>query len=294
MRNAKASGRRHIGRFFAASSLLLAVAALALAGCEPFPVHLDPLSVNGRDGGGKPPSYGALMRIGAAARAGGDPANALGVFRRAAEIRPADPAAFVAIGDTLMAIGSVDEAILAYNSALARDGSDLAAQLGLGRAYLESGRPQLARVPLAQALAQSPNNPRALLLTGVGDDLAGQHPAAQASYRQGLKYAPTDPALTVNLALSLALSGDFAAAVDELLPVAMAPSGSARERQNLALIYGLAGNDTEAARIGRIDLDQASVEHNLIFYRSLRDLPADALGQAILSVAVNRRPAQAQ
>jgi Flp pilus assembly protein TadD len=295
-RSERASGRRNVFRLFRVSSLLFPVAALllALTGCEPFPAHLDPLSVNGRDGGGTPPSYDALMRIGAAADAGGDLANALGVYRRAAEIRPADPAAFLAIGDTLLKIGSVDEAILAYNSALARDGSDLAAELGLARAYLETGRPQLARVPLARALALSPNNPKGLLLTGVTEDLAGQHAVAQASYRRGLDHAPTDPALTVNLALSLALSGNFSAAIDELQPVAMAPAGSARERQSLALIYGLEGDDTEAARIGRIDLDGASVESNLAYYRTLRNLPPDSLGQAILSAAISRRPALAQ
>jgi Flp pilus assembly protein TadD len=301
MGNESASGWHNISRLSSVATLLLlravlafAVVALGLAGCEPFPVHVDPLSVNGRDGGGPPPSYAALMRIGAAARAGGDLTNALGVFRRAAEINPSDPAAFVAIGDTLIAIGSVNEAILAYNSALARDSGDLAAQLGLARAYLQTGRPQLARVPLAKASAQSPNDPKVLLLIGVTEDLAAQHAAAQASYRRGLEYSPADPALTANLALSLALSGDFSAAIDELLPLAMAPAGSTAERQTLALIYGLQGNDVEAARIGRIDLDQGSVESNLAYYRSLRDLPPDALLQAILTVAVKRPPMQSQ
>src|SRR5262249_47978056 len=188
-----------------------------------------PLSVNGRDGGGTPPSYEALMRVGAAALAGGDPVNALNVFRRAAEIRPAAPGAFVAIGDALLQIGSVDEAILAYNSALARDSNDLTAQLGLSRAYLQTGRPQLARLRLAKGWAAGPNDRRGLLLSGVPEDLAGQHAAAQSAYRQGLRYAPTNPALTVNLALSLALSSNYPAAVAELAPVAMAPAGSARE-----------------------------------------------------------------
>jgi Flp pilus assembly protein TadD len=285
---AATSVRRGVVRFLGVSMLLVPLTAMALAGCEPFPVHYDPLSVNGRDGGGKPPSYEALMRIGAAALAGGDPVNALSVFRRAAEIRPSAPGAFVAIGDALLQIGSVDEAILAYNSALARDSNDLSAQLGLSRAYLETGRPQLARVPLSKALALSPNDPKALLLSGVTEDLAGQHSAAQSTYRQGLKYAPTNPALTVNLALSLALSDNYTAAVAELAPVAMAPAGSPRERQSLALIYGLQGNEAEAARIGRIDLDQASVEHNLAIYRILRGLSPDALSRAILSAGSNR------
>jgi Flp pilus assembly protein TadD len=280
--------RPGVARFLGVSALLLPLAAMVLAGCQPFPVHYDPLSVNGRDGGGTPPSYEALMRIGAAALAGGDTTNALSVFRRAAEIRPFAPGTYVAIGDTLLQIGSVDEAILAYNSALARDGNDLAAQLGLSRAYLQTGRPELARVPLSKALAQNPNDPSALLLSGVTEDLAGQHSAAQSTYRQGLKYAPTSPALTVNLALSLALSDNYPAAIAELTPVAMAPAGSVRERQSLALIYGLEGNETEAARIGRIDLDQASVEHNLAIYRMLRELPPDALSRAILSAGSNR------
>jgi Flp pilus assembly protein TadD len=293
MRNARASGWRKVLRLFSVSLPPFSAVALAVAltACEPFPAHLDPLSMNGRDGGGKPPSYEALLRIGAAARTGGDLGDALSVYRRAAEIKPSDPTAFVAIGDTLVEIGSVDEAILAYNSALARDGSDLAAQLGLARAYLETGRPQLARLPLAQALAQSPDNPKGLLLTGVTEDLAGQHAAAQADYRRGLKSAPTDAALTVDLALSLALSGNFGAAIDVLQPVAMA--GSPRERQTLALIYGLEGNDAEAARVGGIDLDPASVQFNLAYYRTLRDLPPDALGPALLA-AGSRRPTQAQ
>jgi Flp pilus assembly protein TadD len=269
--------------------LLVSVAAIGLSGCEPFPVHYDPLSVNGRDGGGRPPSYDALMRIGQAAMAGGDPVNGLSVFRRAAEINPGAPAPFVASGDALLQIGSVDEAILAYNSALARDANNLPAQLGLGRAYLETGRPELAFVPLSQALAQSPNNPRALLLIGVAKDLAGQHVEAQAFYRRGLQYAPTNPALIVDLALSLAVSGDYAAAIGELAPVAMAPAGTAPERQSLALIYGLQGNDAEAARIGRIDLDPASVDHNLAYYQTLRVLPRDALSRAILSAGTNQQ-----
>jgi Flp pilus assembly protein TadD len=286
-------GRRGVARFLGLSTLLVPLAALALGGCEPFPVHYDPLSVNGRDGGGRPPSYEALMRIGTAALAGGDAANALSVFRRAAEINPGAPAPYVAIGDALLELGSVDEAVLAYNSALARDGDDLSAQLGLARAYLETGRPQLAQVPLAKALAQSPNDPKALLLAGVTQDLAGQHWTAQTDYRQGLKYAPTDRALTVNLALSLALSHDYSAAIGELQPVAMAPAASARERQSLALIYGLEGDEAQASRIARIDLDQASVEHNLAYYRTLRELPPEALTRAILSAGIERPPPRA-
>ena len=80
------------------------------------------------------------------------------------------------------------------------------------------------------------------------EDLAGQHWEAQAYYRDGLVRAPGDPALTVDLALSLALSGDYPNAIAVLQPLAMAPTASRQERQTLALIYGLNGNTAEAAR----------------------------------------------
>lgn len=260
----------------------------ALGGCQPFPVHLDPLSVNGRDGGGATPSYAALMRIGEAARAGGDYSNALGVFRRAAEIEPRLPEPFVAIGDTLLALGAVNEAIVAYNSALARDALFLRALHGLAKAYLETGRPELALLPLNHALAVRPDDPKLLVLLGVIEDVEGRHQQAQYYYQQGLRYAPADPALSVDLALSLALSGNFANATAILQPIAMAPSGTAQERQTLALIYGLDGSVTEAARLGRIDLDEAAVEHNLAYYRTLRELPPEARDRAVRSAGLLR------
>jgi hypothetical protein len=51
----------------------------------------------------------------------------------------------------------------------------------------------------------------------------------------------------------------------------------------LALIHGLKGNVPEAARLCRIDLDDTSVEGNLAYYQTLRELSPEARNQAILS-----------
>jgi Flp pilus assembly protein TadD len=260
-----------------------AVAMLAVAGCVASPVNLDPLSVNGRDGGGPTPTYPMLMRIGAAARAGGDLPNAVGVYRRAAEMAPQDPAPLIATGDVLLQMGNVNEAIVSYNAALVRPGDTHLAQVGLAKAFLKTGKPQLALTPLSNAIEESPGDPRLLLLLGVTKDLAGQHWEAQAYYREGLVRAPGDPALTVDLALSLALSGNYSNAIAVLQPLAISAAGTAQERQTLALIYGLNGNTAEAARLCRIDLDDASVEHNLAYYQTLRELSPEARTQAILS-----------
>ena len=259
------------------------LAALLLAGCAASPVHLDPLSVDGRDGGGPTPTYPMLMRIAAAAQSGGDLPNALGVYRRAAEMAPQDPAPLIAAGDVLLQMGNANEAIVSYDAALVRPGDTQGAQVGLARAFLKTGKPQLALTPLAKAMEASPDDPKLLLLLGVTKDLAGSHLEAQAYYRAGLVRAPGDPGLTVDLALSLAISGNYPNAISVLQPLAMSPASTAQERQTLALIYGLNGNTAEAARLGRIDLDDAAVEHNLAYYQSLRELSPEARTQAILS-----------
>ena len=209
----------------AAVLFLSLIAGAALAGCAASPVNLDPLSVNGRDGGGPVPTYPMLMRIGAAAQSGGDLPNAVGIYRRAAEMAPQDPAPLIAAGDALLQMGSVNEAIVSYNAALVRPGDTQDAQIGLAKAFIKTGKPQLALSPLSKAMEVSPDDPKLLRLIGVTKDLAGQHGEAQAYYWDGLARAPGDPALTVNLALSLALSGDYPNAIAVLQPLAMSPAG---------------------------------------------------------------------
>ncbi|MGH7039846.1 MAG: tetratricopeptide repeat protein [Stellaceae bacterium] len=271
-------------KVLAAAGLLLCSATLALGGCVRTPVHTDPLNVNGRDGGGPPLTYPALMRIGDAAREAGDFANAVNLYRRAIQLAPRDPVPFVALGGVLLRMGETNEALLAFNSALGRDPKNLAALRGQAEAYLKTGRPELALAPLGKALALQPNDPQLMLLLGVTKDQTGRHEEAQAIYRRARLIAPADPALAIDLALSLTLSGDYDGAIAVLAPVATAPSATAQERQTLSLIYGLAGDRADAARLGRVDLDEASVEHNLAYFATLRQLSPEARDRAILSL----------
>lgn len=267
-------------------SVALPLTALALAGCEDAsPIHLDPLNIGGRAGAGPEISYGALMRIGAAAHAGGDLGNAVAMYRRAAVLNSSDPAPLVAAGTILLEMGQANEAIVSLNGALERAPHDPEALRALARAYLKTGRPELAAQPLAVAYQDTPDDPKLLQLIGVADDYAGSHAEAQARYRRGLELRPGDPALVLNLALSLALTEQFGEAVQLLAPLAMAPTASARDRQTLALIYGLQGDRRAAERVARRDLDAASVAHNLTFYDTLRRLPPEARSRAILNAS---------
>jgi Flp pilus assembly protein TadD len=271
-------------RFGAAASVLFALGSVMLAGCEDVPWHTDPLSVNGRDGAGQPVNYVTLMRIGAAAHAGGDLANAVGVYRRAAEIDLTSSAPYTAAGNTLIEMGKVDDGLVAYNNALQRDPHDPEALRGLARGYLMTGKPELAGQPLAAAFQQTPDDPKLLQLIGVADDLIGQHEEAQARYRRGLELLPRDPALSLNFALSLALTGNYPEAISVLRPLATGVTSSARERLTLALIYGLQGDRRSAEQMARLDLDPESVQRNLAYYESLRRLSPEARRRAIQSL----------
>ena len=277
-------------RLAGARALCLGLGLIGLAGCQDTAsLHLDPLTTSGRDGNAPQVGYDGIMRIADASRASGDFSNAINLYRHAATMEPHKIEPLNALGGTLLEMGKVDEAILNYNAALkinARDGNALR---GLGRAYLKTGRPDLAATPLAIAYQDTPDDPKLLMLIGVADDFIGQHVAAQARYRQGQQIAPADHSLALNLALSLALSEKFDQAIAILRPIAQSPGGTPHERQTLALIYGLKGDQKAAREVARVDLDPASVDHNLAFYESLRRLPPDARSRAILSAGAAPR-----
>ena len=280
-------------RFDATASLLLALGLGVLAGCGDIPWQLDASKLNGPLNGhgvGAALDYPTLMRVGAAAEAGGDFATAVTTYRRAAAVDTTATAPLVASGNALLAMGEFNEAIVSYNSALARDQHDREALRGLARAFLMSDKPALAGEPLAVAYQDNPDDAKLLQLIGVADDFVGRHDEAQARYRRGLELTPGDPALSLNLALSLALSGNYPEAVLILRPIATAATASLRERQTLALIYGLQGNRREAEHLARMDLDAVSVQRNLAYYDSLRLLSPEARHRAIQSLGAQSKP----
>lgn len=260
----------------------LAAVCLGLAACVNTTTFVDPLAIDGRAAANRV-DYPTLMRIGVAARVGGDYANAVALFRRAAEVAPNEAVPLVAAGDTLRQMGHANEAIVAYKEALRRRPGYPLALEGLAKAFLGTGRPELALEPLKLAHQNEPNSPKVLLLLGVASDFTGQYSQAQGYYAAALKLAPKDPALSLDLAMSLALSADYDRAIAILAPIANSPLATPRDRQTLALIYGLKGDRWNAERLARMDLDPAAVQHNLAFYATLRRLSPQARAKAMLS-----------
>ena len=214
----------------------------------------------------------ALMRVADETRASGDLATALGLYRRLHDMNPADPQPLARLGSTLIQLRSYTEAAQAYRTALELAPNDPELRRGLAVVLLSLGQPEPAVIQLEKALAQDHDDARLYSALGVARDLMGRHDLAQAAYLDGLRLAPKSAGLRNNYALSLALSGDYGAAVSTLGEIADDIGAPPRYRLNLALIYGLAGDDKKAAAIARTTLDDASVRNNLAYYTMLRGM----------------------
>jgi hypothetical protein len=92
-----------------------------------------------------------------------------------------------------------------------------------------------------------------------------------------------------NLGLSLALSGQHAEALELLRRLVDEPGAKARNRQNLALAYALAGDLVAAERISRLDLDEEAVQNNLGYFAALAAVEGDRQRASGLGVQTPER-----
>ena len=209
------------------------------------------------------------LNVARAALAGGSPALALTVSDLILAKAPRDVPALIVQGDSLMSLGRLDEADTSYMKALAADPQSVLANIGLGRLRLRSS-PSQAQVLFLIALQGDPRNTTALNDLGIAYDLQGDHTRAQAAYRKVLGVAPTMRATEVNLALSMALSGEAQAAVQMLKPLADDPSASRRVHHDLAAALTLQGDRQTAASILSGDMTQEEVDRALLAFQALR------------------------
>lgn len=225
-----------------------------------------------------------LMRVADDAANHGDFGTAAGLYRRAASASPQDPKPLAKLGAVLLQLHAYTEAAATYREAIKITPNPMEGELhrGLAVVMLALDQPEQALVELDTAVAKVPEDARVYNALGVAHDLLGRHDLAQQDYRNGLHLAPSNPGLRNNYALSLALSRDYPGAVAELSGLADGPDATPRYRLNLALIYGLAGDDKKAAALARTTLDEAAVANNLAYYAMLRGMDDKARANAIL------------
>lgn len=252
--------------------------ALLLAGCQ-IAGQCAPATPNATPAGD---TDDKLMRVADDTRAHGDPATALGLYRRLHEKRPNDPEPLARIAATLAKLNDYSTATEAWREAIALAPNDPAYRRGLAGALLSLGQPEPAIAELEIALAARPDDPRLLNTLGVAHDIIGRHDLAQEDYRKGLRLAPRDLGLRNNFGLSLALSGDYGGAIAALEEIVDDPTSPPRYRLNLALVYGLAGDTEKAGAIARGSLPEDAVRNNLAYYAMLRGMDDRARVAAVL------------
>lgn len=243
--------------------------ALALAGCA----ALTGKPASGANSTASSPNQGDVgpaLRLARASRDAGDFASSINLYRSVLAAKPDDPALLVELGDTLLEAGMMDDAIEVFGRVGKTDNSRAAAVLGLARAYLAISQPAKALDDAEEAVRLSPQDARAVILRGVSLDMLDRHAEAQAAYRSVLETTPLSVAARNDLALSLAMTGQLSEALTIIEPMARSPAAKPETRQNLALIYGLLGDNARAAAMSRIDLDDATTAANLSFFERLR------------------------
>ena len=255
--------------FRAARAMTAAAVLFGLSGCGT--LHLGDSAP--RDLSDLPHRDQAMLRLGDASRNAGDCVAAVRFYRLAASKNDKpDEIASARIGaaDCELASGAPADAERDYRAGLGDKAGAGAAELGLGRVRLIQQRPAEALQFFDDALKHGVVNAVALNDRGVALDELKRHGEAQQSYRAGLAKFSDDRSLRNNLALSLAMTGDFTEAERLLRPLAEDGNATARTRENLALVLGLKGDAAGADRVSRPDLDDAALANNARYYEYAR------------------------
>jgi tetratricopeptide (TPR) repeat protein len=202
-----------------------------------------------------------------AAMKSGSPEIALQIAGGILAKDPDNEAALLTQGEALTELRRPDDAGVSFSRALAQNPGSVGAEIGLGRLRLSTD-PAGAEVLFLQALQHEPRNGVALNDLGIARDLQGNHVAAQAAYRQALGVSPDMAAAQVNLALSLAMTGQAKDAVQLLRPLATGPGTSQQVRHDLAAVLTMGGDKTEAEHILAQDLPPNEVQKAMAAYAS--------------------------
>ena len=198
------------------------------------------------------------LNVAEAALRGGSPQVALQVSSGILSSSPNNAEALAIQGDALTMLGRQDAAIGAYEQALRSDKDMVRAKIGLGRLRLGSDPAESERLFL-EVLQKEPRETTALNNLGIARDLQGNHAGAQSAYRQALGINPELHAAQVNLALSLAMSGQGSRAISLIQPLATTPGATRKMRHDYAAVLAMSGRRAEAEAILSADLTPAEV-----------------------------------
>ena len=222
-----------------------------------------------------------LQRIADKLAANGNHEAAIPIYRHLGA-KGGDPAALSALATSLIAQGAHNEAIKILTLLIERGQATGTVWYNLGKTQLASGRFDEALVAFNTAATQIGHDPKVRSGQAIALAALGRTSEAIAAFE-----ANSDRLTLSNKALVLAATGRAKAAIHVLEPVMRRGTGTSRDRQNLAMAYLLAGQDEEAYRVARLDLDPTTINETFTFYRSLASLEPAHRMQALVTGTVN-------
>lgn len=231
------------------------------------------------------------LNVADAAIQSGDPSLALSISQSILNEDPRNGDALVHEGDAYYALGRCPAAAAAYQLALKANARSAPAETGLGRCLLKTD-PAAAAAVLAQATRDDPGSAAAWNDLGVADDLTSNFPAALAAYDQALAVDPRMNSVEVNLGLSLALSGNGAAALQYLGPLAYGQDATPKIREDYAAALVAVGRESEARTVLAVDLTPQQVDDALAGYNEVIAAAQPPLNVAAAALAAPPPPTQ--
>lgn len=223
-------------------------------------------------------NYKAAMQVADVAVKEGDFNTAASFYMRASQFEPQDVRPLISLADVLWQLKNAEQSAKVLEHARSLSPENETVLRNLGRSYVALGQSKEAQQAYLAALAINPNDARILNGLGISYALDNDFETAESHYRAGLTIDPQNLDIQNNLAYTLISAKRYEEAITILKPLATREGSTERQRQNLALAYGLAGHETEARKMSLIDLSPAEVDRNLAVYRQLRGEPEQAKG----------------
>jgi len=219
----------------------------------------------------------------------GDYGNAIRLYRRAATENPENAAVRLELAKIYQKVGARDAAKLFYDQVLVLDPDNFEAKLGIGQLLLSANKAGEAIPYLKDLLPGAGDNHTVYNSLGLAYDLNGQHEQAQLSYGQGLNKVPDNISLLNNLALSLAIEEQYAAALRLLNKAVNLDYSKVTAQKNLIMVYALSGEEQAAEDIAKSFNLQDEFTENKTRYNWLGTLSSARRAQAIF-LGINSFP----
>lgn len=194
------------------------------------------------------------VSLGRRFEARGDTETALGLYQQAVSEKPGNEEALRALVGLAV---RTNRAGMVFDHAVRLAGQrpeDAEAQVWLATSLNERAQPREALAALAQAEQAGGGGAYAGQLwaqRGIAHDLAGNHGEAQRAFSHAITLTAGEAQLPMRLALSLALQGDYPAALRILQMQVNDPAMEQPVRETLAIIYALSGQTDQAVEIAR-------------------------------------------